>query len=208
MPLPHGGSLGMGLLHELTNFIEDIPKKNIEAENRKAEYFTRRERLYQKLSGRFAGTLAFTENLRKDDWQTGTVQGKLAWLDTKTGLIWGSENQAIQENWGGEGLLSAIKYCQNLAPIGLWSLPTNAEFALGIKSKMQNHITNISGSWIAQMYNSSLLGLNPMPSLVGFANQSNKVISARCVGRTDKAPLHGYIRDDISNAEAMGMLNR
>ena len=79
---------------------------------------------------------------------------------------------------------------------------------MGIKRKMQNHITNISGSWIAQMYNSSLLGLNPMPSLVGFANQNNKVISARCVGRTDKAPLHGYIRDDISNADVMGMLNR
>ncbi len=138
MPLPHGGSLGMGLLHELTDFIEDIPKKNIEANNLKVENLTKRERLHQKLSGRFAGTLAFTEDLSKDDWQTGTVQGKLAWLNTTTGIIWASETQEIQGNWGGEGLLSAIKYCQNLAPKGFWSLATNAEFALGIKSKMQN----------------------------------------------------------------------
>lgn len=208
IPLPHGGSLGMGVVHELTNFIEDIPKRNVEANNRKAEYITKRDRLYQKLSGRFAGTLTFNKDSSRADWQTGTVLGTLAWLDTNTGIIWGSENQAIQENWGGKGLLSAINYCQNLTPKGFWSLPTNAEFALGIKSKMQNHIVNLSGKWIAQSYNSSMSGLNPMPSLVGFANQGNKVLSARCVGRTDKAPLHGYIRDDISNAEVMGMLNR
>ena len=208
LPLPHGGSIGMGLLHEITDVIEDIPKKKIEAKNRKAEFISKRDRLYQKLSDRFAGELEFKKDFYMDHWQTGTVLGSQAWLDTNTGIIWGSDKQIVSAGWGREGLQFARNYCQNLAPKGYWSLPTNAEFALGIKSKMQNYIDNLAGKWIAQMYNSSFLGLDSMPSLVGFSNQGIKEITVRCVGRTDIAPLHGYIRDDISNADVMGMLNR
>ena len=198
----------MSLLHEIIDVIKDVPKKKIEANNRKAEYISKRERLYQKLSDRFAGELNFKEGFHMGQWQAGTVLGNQAWLDTNTGIIWGSDQQTVSADWSGEGLQFAKDYCQNLAPKGFWSLPTNAEFALGIKSKMQNYIDHLTGMWIAQSYNSNFPGLEAMPSLVGFANQGITEISVRCVGRTGKAPLHGYIRDDISNADAMGMLTR
>lgn len=208
LPLPHGGSIGAALFHELTDVIGEMPEKKIEAEKRKAEYDSKREKLYHKLSGRFTGPLEFKQDFYTDHWQIGTVLGRKAWLDTKTGIIWGSEIYSGLSDWGGEGLQSAIGYCRDIEPQGFWSLPTNAEFALGIKSRMQDYIDNLTGKWIAQSYSSGLSGLTPMPSLVGFSNQGINEISVRCVGRTDKAPLHGYIRDDITNADVLGMISR
>ncbi len=208
LPLPHGGSIGLALFNEVSEAIEEWPEKKFEIEKQKAEYVSKRDELHQKLSARFAGPLDFKQEFNRDHWQVGTVEGKRAWLDTRTGIIWGSEIYTGLPGWGGEGLKIAIETCRNLDPNGFWSLPTNAEFALGIKSKMQNYIDHLTGKWIAQLYSSDLTGLNPMPSLVGFSNQGIDQVSVRCVGRTDLAPLHGYIRDDISNADVMGMLNR
>lgn len=73
---------------------------------------------------------------------------------------------------------------------------------------MQDHIEDIAGKWIAQSDSNGFPGLEPIPTVVGFSNQGLRKISVRCVARTDKAPAHGYIRDDITNADVLGMINR
>lgn len=207
-PLPHGGTLGIALIREITDAIKDFPKKRNEITRRRSDNRTKREALYKELSSRFAGPLDFNETSDSDTWRAGTVLGAPAWLDIQTGLIWGSSQETVLNGWTHDHLQSAIEHCRSVPPGRYWSLPTNSEFALGIKNKMQNHLPDIAGKWIAQSISSNHPGLEAIPTVVGFSNQGVTSISVRCVARTEKAPLHGYIRDDISNADVLGMANR
>jgi len=91
--------------------------------------------------------------------------------------------------------------------LGSWKA-TNAEFALSVKSKMQDIISDIKGRWLTQIISHSLPFPEGMVSIVGIQNQGIAIISVRCVARTEKTPLNGYIRDDISNADVLGLLTR
>lgn len=70
---------------------------------------------------------------------------------------------------------------------------------------MQDYIDDIAGRWIAQAIGSDPIRLNGVPALIIINGRDAKGISVRCVGRTEKAPLRGYIRDEITNADVLGL---
>ncbi|MCK5189982.1 MAG: hypothetical protein KAI44_08980 [Methylococcales bacterium] len=212
VPIGHGVILGEILYYEIKKQIVDFPENR--RKERKAEIKSRIEQdnktrqFHEKLAQRFAGSLTIQVTFTKGNWQQGHVNDFNVWLDQKTGIIWQNYLGFTVDGWGTEQLEQAKQYCHNISPRGYWSLPTNAEFALGVKNKMQTVLPDIKGRWIAQSHSQSLSFPGGMPSIVGFKNQGITATSVRCVARTDKAPAHGYTRDDISNADAMSLLTR
>lgn len=212
IPIGHGVTLGEILYYEIKKQIIDFPENR--KKERKAgiqlqiEHDNKTRQFYDKLSQRFAGSLTIQDAYTQGNWQNGHVNGFNVWLDQNTGIIWQNHLGFTVDGWGTEQLEQAKQYCHDILPRGYWSLPTNAEFALGVKNKMQTVLLDIKGRWIAQSHSQSLPFPGGMPSIVGFKNQGISVTSVRCVARSDKAPAHGYIRDDISNADVLGLLTR
>ncbi|WP_031432813.1 hypothetical protein [Methylomarinum vadi] len=210
LPLPHGGFLGGAIWHEMTTKLSDFDRRErpsvaeIDSTNSAAKLTPS--------PGRFAGTLPFDENFARGSWRIGTVMGSPAWLENNSGMIWGGRQDFRLSGWSQADLQTARTGCRAVEPRGFWSLPTNAEFALGVESQMQTIIDDIEGRWIAQSH--IFEGAKPFPSLVGFAGGNDNApgqklsVSVRCIGRSAGAPARGYFRRDISNADAMKLLTR
>lgn len=210
LPLPHGGFLGEALWHEMTKKLSDFDRR--ERPSFAYRDLAASEAKLTPSSRRFAGTLPFDESFAGESWRTGSVMGSPAWLESNSGMIWGGRQDMQLTGWSQADLQTAMRGCRAVEPRGFWSLPTNAEFALGIKYQMQTVIDDIEGRWIAQSH--IFEGAKPFPSLVGFAGNNDNAsqrklsVSVRCIGRSAAAPTRGYFRRDISNADAMKLLTR
>ncbi len=210
-PLPHGGSIGEALWYELT--VHQAREPTGRPEQRQVTELPTETSRQNGGAERFAGPLPFQQDFVEGAWRYGSVLGRTAWLDDASGMIWG-ERQAVRlAGWSQTDLQAAMTWCRTVEPAGYWSLPTNAEFALAVKARMQEAINDIGGRWIAQSH--LFEGGKPFPSLVGFGGnggndgpQAKRRVSVRCVGRSEAAPEQGYFRKDISNEEAMMLLNR
>jgi hypothetical protein len=208
VPIFHGSNLASALVHGIKQSLSSNPEHSRRLEKQKIEKEIKNQQFNKKLSKRFSGILKLQISEQRGSWQRGNVAGVNVWLDTITGMVWRDFQGYTLDGWAGEAFQQAKQYCHNLNPIGYWSLPTNAEFALGVKSKMQTLFADIKGRWIAQLHSQGLPMPGGMPSLVGFQNQGINKTSVRCIGITEMAPIHGYTQEDISNADALGLLTR
>lgn len=207
MPLPHGGSIGEGLLHELAEALAHLDEYSLPEQQPLAE-----ENLPPSIAQRFSRIMPFDPLSIHDHWLYGLVEGGgTAWLDRQSGMIWGGRETIVLQGWSQQDLQQAISICRKKPPQGLWSLATNAEYALAVKSDMHKYIPDNAGKWIAQ---SVVLG-TLMPSVVGFSTNSSNyaphsstVKYIRCVSRSETAPERGYTRNDITNADVLHLLNR
>lgn len=111
MPLPHGGSIGVAIIHELGDALLDIPKDYGETKNRRAESESNKDTLHKKLSARFGASIDVGDYTYSDNWPMHTFMGVRAWLDKNSGLLWSARQEKAFDAWGPEQLQSAIDFC-------------------------------------------------------------------------------------------------
>ena len=204
----HGDTLAKLLFEMGTKEVADLSAERKVRKTERIELEDNKKQFYDGLSSRFVGALVFDAQAENGSWQYGYAEENRAWLDTSSGIIWRKYQGFTVDGWGAEQLEQARQHCQSSPPKGYWSLPTNAEFALAVKIEIQDIVSDIKGRWIVQMISHSFPFSKGMASIVGFRSQGLTATSVRCVARTEKAPAHGYIRDDISNTDILGLLTR
>lgn len=97
----------------------------------------------------------------------------------------------------------AKQYCQQLEPIGHWALISEGENYLLWKAQDQHGMPVALTSSVSQLIDKDS-GFE-MPSYVLRKNNPDnrqmpagkRAFSLRCVGRTQDAPMAGYVRKDI-----------
>jgi hypothetical protein len=105
-------------------------------ENRATEEGARIKREFnRKLLSRFAGVVPFIplEGGTALGWQSGRVNGRPAWLDVRSGLVWGPALAQGLDGYDQASWTQAKAACGKEPPEGYWSLPTQTEF---IKSQL------------------------------------------------------------------------
>lgn len=152
-------------------------------------------------SARFRDELPFTEAAggTTDGWTKGAVNGKPAWRDDKSGMIWGSRLDMSLSSFSSADLNKAKRACAAEAPRGSWSVPTAAEFDLAkVNGILEVEVdADAKHRWLSTMDMPNLT----LPALRGYvAVSGEKTISVRCIGRSPSAPVNGYkqVGNDIT----------
>lgn len=151
-----------------------------------------RDALRLRRAPRFAGTLPHTpEGSPIDGWQRVAVGDAVAWLDTRSGLIFGASlfwtaAQALP------ALDAAKAACQARPPRGFWALPDAAEMILFEQAGGARHLPHARQGSVYALWQPDLgielpqYHVGPEP---GFA--------LRCVARSAGAPENGFSQADL-----------
>jgi hypothetical protein len=139
------------------------------------------------LPPRFAGVLTFASNAAGSRWSVGNAGMRAAWLDESSGMLWG-EREPVELVAGGldqEQMVQAVRHCSSIEPRGYWSLPTDSEFAQARAADISEHVPNMQGRWLAQL----ILPNAVLPSIAGFGQGDDTIVSVRCVARGARAAV-------------------
>lgn len=142
-------------------------------------------------SARFVAELPFKgeADTSGSGWTPGTVDGKAAWRDNASGMIWGPRLDVSLQEFSETSLKTARERCASEYPQGSWALPTAAEFDIAKVNGLLKADDNARHRWITYM---DLNGLT-LPAGRGYIAVSvEKDFSVRCVGRSASAPAEGY----------------
>lgn len=153
---------------------------------------------------RFAATLDFAEDESRstDAWSAGLAAGKPAWRDNRSGMIWGPRLDLAPLPYDNEGLQKAMDACAAEEPKGSWALPSAAEFDIAKVNGLLKMDKDAQHRWLAF----TVIAGAQMPAGRGYVPVSEeKHFSARCIARSGKAPLGGYLAaDSETTLKAMG----
>ena len=206
-PIPiHGGFtfLGSVLFDELHNEWQRLEKKQAERKD---------QRFMLGLEARFAGVI----DVSRIDELTGSwsevtlVTGEVAWLERHSGLVW-SAPLSLATNMPLAAIEDGKNLCRELAPIGSWALPTEAERYQFWRAAGREHLPHKVAPAMGYIVNEDM-GME-LPSVSLPAKKSGNIsalekseiqgvtqLMLRCVARTPDAPARGYIRSDIPLSE-------
>jgi hypothetical protein len=136
------------------------------------------------MKDRFNDTLPFTENkpLSTPAFAIGTVKGAPAWKDTKTGLVWSAtlENPrflTLLEN----DVRAAAAACADLAPSGVWTLPTAEEFDAARANGLIKADQDARHHWVTYMAGTRT---SAPAGRVWDTTAGPRVYRVRCVGKS------------------------
>lgn len=200
-PIPiHGGFIFLGevMLDELSRQRQYAEQQQI----READV-----EFLQKLEQRFAGELPHKASISLTaNWDALTLSSnRMAWYDRQSGLVW-SESLPLSTTNPLGSVAEASRRCQNYAPQGYWSLPTEAERYQFWRANGSRYLPDKQAPALAVMVDETLRLQMPSASLASGQNNNqsenmSQQLIIRCVARGSGAPQRGYIRSDVPLTE-------
>jgi hypothetical protein len=152
---------------------------------------------------RFAGELPFLgRDAAVDGWQeVSYASGRPAWLDIDNGQIW-SEWLPLMQTPSLPPLELAKNRCEQHAPAGYWSLPTEAEHALMWKAGGQAVLPAAVAGSVSFIVDSSFR-MEFVTYNLGSASSNTQPRSVRhfavhCIARGPGGSARGYLQKDVS----------
>lgn len=116
-------------------------------------------------------------------WVPGTAGGGKAWLDTKTGLVWGPmlENLSFKVTQL-QQMNEARAACARAEPAGAWALPLGDEFDKAGDDGMKEADRGARRQWFAYTY----AGQSPFVTVRMWDDKSlERVFYVRCVAKAE-----------------------
>lgn len=155
---------------------------------------------------RFKAPLAIEQKKRLSDpwWRATTAAGEV-YYDANAHLLW-SPLLAFVSASPLNDLPAAKRLCQDLPPQGVWSLPTEGEQYYFWLAKGAQILPDGGASAMAILVDKGSPFEMPVVNLgkryaANSANAAAYNLAIRCVARSELAPAHGYLNDDIPSDE-------
>lgn len=195
-PIPiHGGFmiLGESIYSELSR--DWARRTDARSDQEKEAYLA-------SLAERFAGELPLLRRSEPaDGWEeVAYAPEQTAWLDMLNRQIW-SEWLILPATPAWPPLNVAKQRCQQLAPVGYWSLPTEAEHVLmwkagGVRVLPRTRAGTVSYSIDAD--HQMEIATYGLTASSDNAPGRSAQFAVRCVARGPNGPARGYIRRDVA----------
>lgn len=181
--------------------------RNWQQEKTKERHEQTQDAFIDTYASRFNAPLAIEQKkqLHGTWWHATTVAGEV-YYDENSHLLW-SPSLAFVSASPMSDLPAAKQLCQGLTPKGAWSLPTEGEQYYFWLANGAQTLPDGGASAIAILVDKKSTFEMPIVNVgqrapVNSANNATDYrLLVRCVARSELAPLHGYLNDDIPRDE-------